>query len=224
MKYLTLSLGLFILAVACKTQKELGVEPTQTNNSSAKYFEGIIKYKFLMDDVRELTDKEIESQLKQMEAFMGRHMTYYIKGAKSKTVIDGPMMKLTTYTDETDSMYTYSPDLGELSKVSTYDNWNYTYDTIVTSKAIKTINGIVCDLISLKSDEYTWDYYYSEKLKVNPDYFKHSKGGFWDKAIEITGSMPMRFEGKVPGSYIYMEVEDILEQSLEDSIFEIPKI
>ena len=34
----------------------------------------------------------------------------------------------------------------------------------------------------------------------------------------------MRFEGKVAASYIYLEVEEIIAQPLNDAEFEIPKM
>lgn len=220
LKYTILSLSLFLL-LSCKTKQVTSSSSPISNKT--ENFEGIIKYKFLMGDVTDLTMDEIDLQIKEVEPFFGKHMTNYIKEDKMKSVIDGEMMKMITYSDKTDSITVHAPDLGELSKVSAYDNWNFTYDTIVTTQNAMTIDGVNCDLISFKSDLYTWNYYYSNKLKVNPEHYKHYQSGFWNKAIEMCESLPMRFEGKVPSTHLFMQVDEIIPQALDDATFEMPE-
>lgn len=77
-------------------------------------------------------------------------------------------------------------------------------------------------MIKFKSQDHEWDYYYNDQLKVNSENFKHYQSCFWNKAIELCGSLPIRFDGKIPGSYIYMEAEEIVEQPIDDSEVEIP--
>ena len=218
-KLIIISTGLII--ASCNSTKNLNTSTSQ--ELPKENFEGIIKYKFLMDDVSDLTGEQIEEKLQKSASMFGRHMTYYIKEPKMKTVMDGELMKLISYNDQTDSMYMHSPDLNELSKVSTYDNWSFKYDTIVTTKNAKIINGEDCDLLTFKSDKYEWKYYYNQQLKVDPENFKHYQSCFWNKAIEICNSLPVRFEGKIPGTYIYLEAEEILPQRIDEIEFKIPK-
>lgn len=220
MKYIFI-FSAFLSLISCKTNKESLVNSQE--NSINKSFEGIIKYKFLMENVHGLSAEQIESRIKESEQMIGRHLVVSVKEPKMKSVLDGELMKYYTYYNSTDSMYFHSPDLGETGKISTYDNWNFKYDTIISTKNALTINGKACDLIKFKSRDYEWNYYYNNELKVNPDNFKHYKDYFWDKAIEMSKSLPIRYEGKIPAGYIYMEAEYILDQQLEDSIFEIPK-
>lgn len=109
-------------------------EDNEGGNNGSETFEGIVKYKFLMDDARDLTDDQIEEKIKQVEEFFGRYMVYYVKEPKMKSVTDGMMLKMTSYTDNTDSMYLHTPDMGDLAKVSTYDNWGLEYDTITRQR------------------------------------------------------------------------------------------
>lgn len=191
--------------------------PSATDN-----FEGIIKYKFLLGDVKGLTDEEIDAKIARVEAMIGRQMVYYIKGANVKSVVDGEMMKLTTYQNGTDSVYMHSPGM-ESKMVPMSGDWNFKYDTIITKKNVRTISGYPCDLIRFQNENFTWDYYYSDALKVDPEHYKYNDTGFWSEAIERCGSLPIRYEGKIPGTYMFLEVEEILEQAVPDSEFELPK-
>jgi len=186
-------------------------------------FEGVVKYKFLMSDVTGLSDEEIELELEKSAPMFGRHLTYYFRGPDLKSDMDGPYMKMTSFYDGSDSLYMYSADLGELMKASTYDDWNFTFDTNTITKNAKVINGIECDLLEIKSKDYTWKYYFNEKYKLDPKDHKNYQHFFWNVAIKETNSLPLRVEGKIPGTYMFIEAEEILPSKLEDAVFEVPK-
>jgi len=206
--------------ISCKSTKTTSASITPSTQT--KYFEGTVKYKFLMDNVTNLTDDEIAQKLLESQEVLGRHMTYHFKGQNMKSIIDGPYFKVTSYSDGTDSMYMYNPDEKSLMKVSTYDDWDFEYDTMTKTENAKIINNIECDLLSFKSEKYTWNYYYNDKYKLNPEDHKHYQNCFWNKAIEETGALPLRMDGKISGSSMYLEAENIIEEKLDDSIFELP--
>lgn len=214
---------LSMIQLSCKSSKKVNVEKVEMKNIISNQFEGIVKYKYLMEDVSSLSEIEIENKIIESEVFLGRHIVYYIKENNAKSVINGDFFKMTTYTNESDSLYLHVPDMeGESGRFSTYADWNFKYDTIIQKVNAKIINGKNCDLIIFKSEDHTWKYYFNKEIQVNPMYYKHYQSGFWNEAIKIAKALPIRFEGKMPGSYIFMEAEEILSQKIEDSIFEIP--
>ena len=93
---------------SCTSSSKLSTVKEQQEKNT---FEGIVKYKFLMESVSTLTDDQIDEKIELSAPLFGRHMTYYVKQPKLKTVMDGEFMKLVSYNDDTDSMYMYNPEL-----------------------------------------------------------------------------------------------------------------
>ena len=185
-------------------------------------FEGVVKYRFMMQNPAGMTDEQRNEMMTQMESMMGKHFVYSFKENKMKTELDGQLMKLTYYYFGGDSIYMMDDLSPEVQIAPVDDGWNFEYSTVERVPNAKEVQGIMCDLIVFKSDKYSWKYYYNTQYKLSPTFFEKYKSGFWNKAIEETGSLPLEFEGKISGSYLFMTADEIIEGPVDDAVFELP--
>lgn len=194
---------------------------TQIENvkHSENLFEGEIKYKFLMSNVEGKTNAEIEEEIKKSEKMMGRHATYFFKKGKMKSKIDGSFMKMTQYYEGGDSIVIVDDMSPKPTVMPLSSEWRFELDSMKIENNVTQINGIECNLIRFYSGKYEWKYYYNEEYKISGEDYQRYTSGFWNIAAKEVGALPLRFEGKIPGSYIFLEAEEILPKKLPDGLF-----
>ena len=88
----------------------------------------------------------------------------------------------------------------------------------------KKINGIICNLLTIESNDGKIDYYYNPKYAVNPTDFSEYEYGFWKFCIEKTKSLPLKSILDYEDSYIEIVALEIKQLKVDDDEFEIPNL
>lgn len=180
-------------------------------------FEGRIIYDIQMED------KSNEMTPEQMKMFMGSEQSYTVKGHWYKTEMNG-LLQIKQYYLGTDTMYMEIAGVPNLSWIDV----SYEEDEILDykiEKAVKTIDGISCDLMTIKSKEGITTYYYnSDLIRIDPLSYANHKYGFWDFFVEKTHTLPL--SGSVDDKDVKMVIhlKDIKRMSISEREFKLPKL
>src|SRR4030095_14010177 len=92
-----------------------------------------------------------------------------------------------------------------------------------------TILNFPCNLFEIQTNNlagqpYRFAYYYfNETTKVNPDWFKNTKFGSYDKIYPQTKAVPLKIIIKMEAITITMTALSIKKQKVDDKLFEIAK-
>ncbi len=179
-------------------------------------FEGIIKYDLAFHDK---TGKMDDDQAKQ---FMGSEQTYYIKGNKYKSSMNG-MLKVTQYYTGRDTLYNQMLGVNSLMFIDAKQK-NEEVLSIDIKKNQLNVAGYTCDLLEIKTNKGTMQYYYNESIKVTPEDYKNHKYGLWFYCLEKTGgALPLKMVTDVTSLKLSIEAKSVEIKNLDNSIFEIPK-
>ncbi|CAL2055715.1 DUF4412 domain-containing protein [Tenacibaculum sp. 190524A05c] len=181
-----------------------------------KSFEGVITYKLsYQDKTGEMSDEEAKE-------FMGSKQTYYIKGNKFKTEMNG-MLKMSQYYTGKDSIYTKMGTSQFLMYIKT-DEQKEKILSIEEKKSVTKIMGKDCDLLDIKTDEGTIQYYFTSDFKVNAEDYKNYKYGLWYYCLDkANGSLPVKLIMDTEELKLTIEAVKVENKELDDAIFELPK-
>ncbi|MEX0313649.1 MAG: DUF4412 domain-containing protein [Allomuricauda sp.] len=198
-KYLAVLLVLFTITVSAQTN-----------------FEGVIKYNL------EFQDKTGEMSSDETLEFMGDQQTYYIKGNKYKSAMNG-MLKVTQYYTGRDTLYNKMLGVNGLMYIDAKQRTEQVLSADIKENQL-SVAGYSCDLLEIKTNEGTTLYYYNEAVKVNPEDYKNHQYGLWHYCLEKTGgALPLKMITDVADVKLSIEAKIIETKNLDDSIFEIPK-
>tara|TARA_R110000787_G_scaffold127817_2_gene239279 strand:+ start:4837 stop:5478 length:642 start_codon:yes stop_codon:yes gene_type:complete len=190
----------------------------QLFSAAQESFEGTIKFKFeYLDKTGELSDD-------QAKQYMGTEQLYYLKKEKYKSVLNG-LLNMKTFYNGNDTIF---------MKMSGTES--LLYDLITREDEEKIISheftdvtekiaGLNCKLVIVKTNKGIHKYYYTEKVKINLEYYKNHKMGNWNYFLKITnGCVSIRHESDLKDSYQKIEVITIIKEPIDDEIFERPNL
>lgn len=179
-------------------------------------FEGIIKYKLsFQDKTGEMTDEESKQ-------FMGSEQTYYIKGNKYKSVMNG-MLSLSQYYTGKDSIYTRMATGNSLMYTKS-DELKEKVLLVNEKKSVLKVMGKNCNLLEIKTNEGSVLYYYNSEYKVNAEDYKNHKYSLWYYCLDKAGgALPLKLVANTSDVKLSIEAIKLEQKDLEDFIFEIPK-
>jgi len=210
LKYIFYSLG--ILLLGCNSTKQ--VSKSNISKTDNSYFEGQIIY----DLSYEPKTKNITK--KQADLFFGDKQTYTIKENMYKNEMNGSL-KMSQYYLGQDTLYISMNKSKELLWVdSTYLN-----DEIISTEItedVEVINGILCNLLTIHSNNGYFKYYYNTSYKINPNYYINHKVGFWNIFVEETKSIMIKSILDTKDEHIELNAIAIKEMKIKKSEFELP--
>lgn len=151
----------------------------------AQYFEGKLTY-----------SQSYESKLpnvtsEQFNIMMGNTSEYYIKGQNYKTVMNGTVSEFQLYSPSENRLY---------NKVSVTDTllWNdassnpYKVIEYSIAKSNERILGYKCKVLEVVTESGKTIYYFSKKLKINPELYTNHHFGNWALFTSQTKSLPLK--------------------------------
>ncbi len=187
-----------------------------SNAFCQKDFEGIIHYDL------SFKDKTGEMTAEQSLQFMGTKQTYYIKGNKYKSEMNG-LLKLTQYYTGRDTLYNKMEGFNGLLYIDSKSN----SEKIISSKIEDNndkIGNYDCKVLDIKTDKGIIKYYFNDKIKVNPDLYKEHNYGLWYFCLEETdGALPLKMLSDDKDGLLVITINDIINKKLSEEIFIIPK-
>lgn len=185
-----------------------GIQSEKT--SSDNTFEGVVTYSISVDN-------------EQMAPyFASSTLKVYVKGTKSKSVMDMTMYKQSTYTDySNDDKPVTIVESGDGSKCQLKDDdtTKHVDPVIKYVDGTKTIAGYACNkaqvTMTTKSGPFTCDVYYTDKIPAT----EGKKGRFAGlKGFALQFSIPAR-----QGMTMTMTATDVKQQSVADADLAAPK-
>ncbi|MBD2721007.1 hypothetical protein [Hymenobacter armeniacus] len=147
------------------------------------WFSGKIVYK---NSFATLTGQDITDKIAPV---MGSQNLYYINGENYKSYTEKKQL-LELYTAKTNEMQYFIN--GQKSVIDAAANAPAAVVKPLTEKA--TIAGYACQSLQIDADGNTTVYYYSPKLRVNPElYSKHLAGNWYAFLKASKGALPLKF-------------------------------
>ena len=190
---------------------------SQLSIYSQENFEGILKFKIKFED------KTGEMSNEESEQFLGNEQTYYLKGKKYKSEMNG-MLKMVAYHEGKDTLFTKMNGVNSLMYLVTSKD-----DEKVLShnfkKTDKIVLGYKCELLEVKTDKGFYQYYFNRNLKVDPATYENHKMGLWSFFTEVTdGALSIISISETDKEKTYLELISIEKKELDDSIFTKPNL
>lgn len=209
--YILLSILCFLLVSCAPTKKNIQTNSTTSEN---KYFEGQITY--------ELTYAPKTANLTKEQAviFFGDIQVYTIKGDKYKNEMNGKL-KMSQYYLGNDTLFITTTQSNELLWVDA-TRLNDEVLKKELSRNVEIINGITCDLLTITSEKGSFKYYFNSSFKINEQYFKNHKVGFWDICTAETKSLMLKSILDTENEYIELVATDIQNKTVDETAFDLP--
>lgn len=199
-------------------------------------FEGKLTY-FVEFDIKsqtfgdfEITKEQIVDKMKKDGDFFDT-ITITIKEGNYVKEDNSNSKKRILYKSEFNNIYTFQKDfeyvtITDANKFNTM-NLDLNEPKIEQIDSLKIINGINCKRIKFswgKSGEESY-YYNSAIAKINPNHFSKHNYEYFNTLIGITSSYPLEIIKTISNIMsIKMTLISILEEKIDDSIFELPKL
>lgn len=185
--------------------------------SGQENFEGILKFKIkIQDKTGQMTDE-------QSDMFLGDTQTYYLKGKKYRSEMNG-MLKMTTIHEGRDTLFTKMKDVNSLM----YTLTNESEEKVISyelKKTDKVILGYKCDLLEVKTNKGFHQYYFNKDLKCAPTTYENHKMGLWDFFTKKTGgTLPIISISDVEDYKSYIELTSVERKELNNNMFIKPEL
>lgn len=184
-------------------------------------FSGILTYKTSI--IPKDSSVNIDEILKDEH---GEISKYYIMNKYYKSVYfkNGEYNYSYTYDDETKRMY---DDYVNKQYVTFRDSRSANIKVLNRTKHLDStikVQGHKCYLVKTTSNKGLRKYYYSNSLRVNPDFFKgHKVGNWYEKLNFVNGSLMLKSITEYDNYIKIREVIKIEEKILNASEFKFPK-
>lgn len=182
--------------------------------SASASFEGIIVYDMLYEDRLGLLTKE------QAKLFLGDQYTYTVKGNHYKSEMNG-LLLTTQYYLGGDTLYTHTKNTSSL----TWNDVRQNGDSLIrveTQTNADTIQGFICDRLSIYSKKGVYHYYYNTQFALNPSDYAHHAFGFSDVFVSKTKSLPLKIVTDTKEAYSVSIAKHIEAKKIDDSVFNYP--
>lgn len=182
---------------------------------SQGFFEGEIRYNNTIESRSAVpTEKLIK--------LIGSEQHYFIKGGMYLSVTNGQVLPVQLYKNTTNRIYT---------KVNSSDTVYCIDASIEKSKIIESkmedsttvILGYTCKILTLKtSNNAIYRYYFSDKLKVQPEQFKNHNYSHWYTYLTKSQSIPIKTVMENSQFKMVSEAISIEAKQIPDKKFELP--
>ena len=196
------------------------------NLTAQDYFEGQIDYTVAYESLNENIPE------KYLATLMGDAFTAYIKEDKYVMIYNSKgeqgWSKTVVRLDEGYSYFEYE-NSDTIIKSRLDQNTDKLIEIKHDTDHKKSILGEDCESIVLKYESTDPNYpfkitdgrhYFNPKYKLNPEQYKHYTSGFWNKYIDLSGSVSIRNEHVYKGFFKSVsEAVKIDKKDISDNIF-----
>ena len=186
-------------------------------NVYAQGFEGKITYQ------NAYTSKIPNATSEQFTAMMGSTQEYYIEGDKYKSVMNGSFSQWQLYVPSENRLYTKTA----MSDTLMWSDGNSNPDEAVSYEILKNqaeILGYKCDVLVVQTKTGKASYYFSKKIKVDPELYKNHQYGNWALMTGQTKSLPLKIEMETPQFTLVSTAVDIKEMKIEEGALALPAV
>jgi hypothetical protein len=186
-----------------------------TSICNSQNFEGKITYQ------NTYTSKIPNPTSEQFDGMMGTAQEYYIKGDKYKSATNGSFFQWQLYVPTENRLYSKMA----VSDTLLWSDGNSNPDEAVSYEIMKNqaeILGYKCDALVVKTKTGKATYYFSKKIKINPELYKDHQYGNFAFFTKQTKSLPLKIEMETPQFTMISTATAVKEIELEESFFSLP--
>lgn len=180
-------------------------------------FEGIIEY-----DISYSNNKTSLS-VKSLEEKLGKYVTSYLKNGYYLELTDSEFMSYQLYSYK-DNMIYYKNDIK--SDTIFYKATNIKSDISLDykiEKNVDTILGYVCDKIIITDKYSTKEYFYSNKLSLDPAYYKNFYYINKNEIVALMKAYYLRLSMTYNSFTVDIKAKNIIHKKLKKRVFKLPK-
>lgn len=181
----------------------------------AQYFEGVITYGY------KYKDKTGFLKPKEAKNLLGSQQTLYVKNGKYKSRLNGMSEITHTYLGN-DTIYTTEANIRAVMWIDANKQKAEIYSHRLVRKAAR-INRLKCDMLEIKTNKGTVQYYFHPDYKVDKKYYANHHYQLWAFCMEQTdGALPLKFVLDNKEESIELLCKSIRKESIEEHTFELP--
>jgi hypothetical protein len=186
------------------------------NQGDSPYFEGRIIYDFKYEGISGEMTTELAKQ------FIGDQQIYHFKGKMYKSELNGSN-QMAQYYQGNDTLFMSLYRVGQLL----WNDVREADDHVLTFKItpnVETINGILCNRLSITSVNGSMDYFYNAELKANPANYRKHVYVFWSFCLQKAEALPVKIVHRSKEAITTITAKEIEWMQLNDSIFTLPPL
>ncbi len=188
-----------------------------TSSIFSQDFEGVVTYNI------NYTVNTPELSIEELKTTMGVDVVTYFKDGAYLEKTNSTFMSYQQYTPKDTLVYfknNIKSDTLFYYKVNTKTNATFTYQI---EKETDTILGYVCDKLIINDKYGSKTYYYSNKLALNPEYYKFFLTSNKDKIVKLMQAIYLRLEMNFPAFTVDITATKVKRKKLKKSLFKLPK-
>jgi hypothetical protein len=180
------------------------------------YFEGRIHYMY------EIKAKSKKIDLRRFEKTLGKGSTLLFRDGNFRQNYEGGLFEFDLYNRPDNRLY----------RKERHNDTIYWYDCSKGGKSIrdlkvstqkKTILGIVCDQLDVQYQDYSHvEYYNSDSIRIDPQWFAKYKRNDQYKVDAIQKSILLRSEHEFPAVSIITQAIKVQRETISPDVFKIP--
>jgi hypothetical protein len=191
------------------------------SQTDTQEFEGTIKYNHLVISKDKNYNINVDYQA------IGKHSEYYYKEGNYKFVNHDAYFKADLFRSKylrnflvlshSDTVLSVDSRIADLEVIE-----------FEVKEGVDTILNYPCHVISLKLKPINQDspisyrrYYFSEKVPINPAFFKHCKGNAYELIYSTSKSLPLKIEFEWPDRTVIWEAYEVVEEKISNDVFRI---
>ena len=205
-----------ILFSSCSASKKTTNSQASKSSKKINSFEGKVIYDFTMKD------RSGEMSDEQCNMLFGKEQVMYYKGDQYFSEFDGMMNMKITYLGG-DTLFTGMNGMEAIMFTEVRKNNDPIIDHKI-EKGAETINGILCDLLTIESKDGIDYYYYNEKYAIDPAIYKNHVFGHWSFYLEKSKALPLKIVSDMKDFYTEITMKEVIEMKIDASLFSVPDL
>ena len=127
----------------------------------------------------------------RLRVLLGGKQEYYIKGARYRSVTNGGIVQLQVYDPASNRVYNQRPGNDTLYWIDAAASPDVVISWTIRRNA-ETVLGVPCDELSIKTNNGSVSYYYSERYRLDSAGFRRHRFGNWDFLSSKCGALPLK--------------------------------
>ncbi len=181
-------------------------------------FSGVIDYRYSFEDINGNDVSEV------MSAYLGAEQHYHIKADCCYKAYNEKGDLVMLYDGGENAFYSFSKPQNAI-KYDGSQNGSSEYKVTKLSQT-EEVAGYKCQSIKVETETSIITYFFSPKVKVDPQVFKKHAFGDWNRYLKATnGALPLKYvlTNKASGLKWTSQAYKVSNKTLSDEAFALPK-
>lgn len=184
---------------------------------SQSIFEGKVSYK------NTFTSKLATMTSEKFAKLIGSEQEYFISNGKYLSISNGQLTPVQLYKNNSNKIYTKTGNSDTIYCIDASKEKSKIIE-IKIEETTETILGYKCKLLKIKtSNNSSFIFYFSDKLKINPEAFKNHSYNHWYSYLKEAKALPLKTILENKQFKMITEAVSVEQKQIPESKFELPK-